>query len=181
MKKQHNAWTNREVELLRAHWPTSMPLDEIRAMLPRHTLHSITGYANKELGLRREGVRRRAPAWERVKEILAERPHTAREIAAKMGFSVTRAHEIMGTRKDEWHIAEFVWPDYFGRPIPLYALGNLPDAPVPIGRQRAKRMRVRKINPFATAAGLIAAPSGSSGRIFQQDMTGESLEDRRAA
>ena len=74
--------------------------------------------------------------------------------------------------------------------IALWRLGNLPNAQKPARMtQEEKRRRDRiayhkkakKINPFATAAGLVKFTSQSSGRQFTQDMTGESLEDRRKA
>lgn len=169
--KPHNAFTNHEVELIRQHWPTKMPIEDLLAMLPRHTLNSVTGYANKKLGLSRPVVRKNAPAWDGVKALLTARPHSAAEIAKKMGFTRTRAHEILKAKRDEWHVAEFKWPENQGRAVALYAIGNLPDAVEPMGAQRARRLAVRRAkNPFFAAAGLVQAPACAPGRVYRQAM-----------
>ncbi|WP_186122353.1 hypothetical protein [Burkholderia gladioli] len=174
-KKQHNAWTNHEIALLREHWPTHMPMESLLALLPRHTENSITGYANKVLGLRRPtranavGHPQKQPAWERVRKLLST-PHTQGEVADSMGFTRTRASELIRLHRSEVYIAGWRWPEGKGKPEAEWALGNKPDAPQPMGIQRARRHQVRRIDPFATAAGLVAPPVGCAGRIYAQPM-----------
>lgn len=175
VKRRHNVWTNHELALLREHWPTHMPMERLLALLPRHTENSITGYANKVLGLRRPtcanayGNPRKQPAWERMRVLLSI-PRTQNEIAETMGFSRPRASELIGLHRSEVYIAGWRWPDGKGKPEAEWVLGNKPDAPQPMGIQRARRQRVRRVNPFATAAGLVAAPAGRSGRMYVQSM-----------
>lgn len=167
MSRAHNAWTNREVELLRELWPTRMPLADLLAMLPRHTKHSVTGYANRILGLKRPDVKKK-PAWNAVKALLKGAPHSAAEIQQKMGISRARVHEMLQANTDEWYIADYGWPKGFGSAIPKYALGNLPDAVKPVAAQRQRSMK--KVNPFLAAAGLVQAPTGAAGRVYKQAM-----------
>ncbi len=182
-KRQHNVWTTHELGLLREHWPTHMPMAALLALLPRHTENSITGYANKVLGLRRPtcanafGNARKQPAWERMREFMAI-PRTQSEIAEAMAFSRPRASELIGLHRSEVYIAGWRWPEGKGKPEAEWAIGDKPDAPQPMGVQRARRQRVRRIDPFATAAGLVAAPVGCRGRVYAQSMD---IDDERAA
>ncbi|MEM5294198.1 hypothetical protein VSR82_07630 [Burkholderia sp. JPY481] len=172
MRKSHNQWTNHEVELLRTHWPTKMPLAELLAMLPRHTENSVTGYANRVLKLKRPVVRKK-PTWTAVKALLEERFHSAAEIQTKMRISRARVHELLQENPGEWYIADYKWPETFGSVIPLYGLGNLPDAIKPPGAQRQRS--VKRVNPFLAAAGLVQAPQAAqTGRIYRQSMEVES-------
>jgi transcriptional regulator with XRE-family HTH domain len=171
--KAHNAFTNREVELIRKHWPTLMPMEELLALLPRHTENSVTGYANKKLGLVRPtrrnapGNPRKQPAWERLRELLESAPLTQVEIAAAMGFTRTRASELLRAHAGEVYVSEWNWPeDGIGRAESKYALGNKPNAPEPIGEQRLRRIAVKQANPFAVAAGLVKASEGQPGRVY---------------
>lgn len=177
-RKPHNTFTNHEVELLRSHWPTRMPMAELLALLPRHTEHSITGYANKTLGLKRPPAPKAKPAWELLRVMLEQQPMSQVEIAAAMGFSRNRACEILRTNRESVYIVDWRWPASLGRAEALWALGNAPDAPEPMGAQRARRGAVRRANPFLAAAGLVQAPVGRPGRIYKQSM---SINDQEQA
>jgi transcriptional regulator with XRE-family HTH domain len=169
-RKQHNAFTNHEVDLIRKHWPSRMPLADLLAMLPRHTENSVTGYANKVLGLSRPVVRKFKPAWDRVVALLKQRSMTQIELAAAMGFSRARASEILREHRIEVHIAAWRIPAVMGRAEALWALGNKPDAPEPVGAKRAKRLSAQRPNPFLVAAGEVSAPFAAPGRVFRQSM-----------
>jgi hypothetical protein len=183
--RTYNPYTNREVEIIRAHWTTRMPLSELVALLPRHSEYSITNYANRILGLKRPtwasapGSPRKQPAWDRVRALLGQRPMTHAEIAEQCGFSRTRASEIMRAHPGEVYIEDWRPMSTEGRFEALWALGNKQDAPIPAGAKFGRRGK--RVNPFDAAAGLVQIPTGQTGRIFVQDMTGESMEDRRKA
>lgn len=164
-RKQHNAFTNREVELISTHWPTRMPMAELLALLPRHTENSITGYANKVLGLSRPHVRTVKPAWTRLRAMLEQQPMSQIEIAAAMGFSRARASELLNVNRDQVHIASWRWPAGLGRAEALWELGDEPDACEPMGEQRMRKMAARRVNPFLVATGAVAAPTNHRGRV----------------
>jgi len=171
--KQHNAFTTREVAIIEKYWPTTMPMSELLAMLSRHTINSITGYANNKLGLKRPtrrnalGSPREQPAWQRVVDFLSNsKPSTQTEIAKAANFARTRASELIQLHRSEVYIASWRWPDGKGKPEAEYTLGNKPDAPRPMGYQRSRRHKQRKVDPFAVAAGLVSAPSAIQGRVF---------------
>ncbi|WP_027815181.1 hypothetical protein [Paraburkholderia bannensis] len=170
-RKPHNTFTNHEVALIREHWPTRMPMTDLLALLPRHTENSITGYANKKLGLKRPSVRTIRPAWERVRAMLEQEPMTQVEIASAMGFSRTRACEILKLNRESVHIVAWRWPEAFGRAEALWALVSAPDAPEPMGAKRLRRGALRRANPFLAAAGLVQAPAGRPGRVYKQSMS----------
>lgn len=171
-RKQHNAYTNHEVGLISKHWPTLMPMGELLALLPRHTENSITSYANKVLGLQRPTCRsapgspRKQPAWDRVRALLEQHPLTQVEIAGRCSFSRARASEILRAHPTDVYIKDWRWPETMGRAEAIWALGNEPDAPEPMGEQRARKSVVRRINPFAAALGLVEAPKGEPGRVY---------------
>ena len=175
MKRTHNAWTTAEVATLAKHWPTLMPMEELLALIPRHSENSITSYANKRLKITRptcrsaSGSPRAQPAWERVVALLETRPHSQIEIAEALGFSRARASEILRAHRAEVYVESWRWPSAASRAEALWALGGKSDALEPMGAQRQRWIGVRRNgNPFLTAAGLIAAPSGQTGRVYQQ-------------
>lgn len=171
-QKPHNAFTNHEVEFLRTNWPTRMPLAEILAVLSRHTKNSVQTYANKILHLRRPCVKTHKPAWDRVSAMLKVRPMSQVEISAEMGFSRSRASELLREHPGEVYIVSWRWPEDMGRAEAVWALGNQPNAPEPAGEQRAPKLSApRRTNPFLVAAGAITAPPAATGRIYRQSMS----------
>lgn len=155
-KRQKNAWTNHETALVQKHYPTLKPFSEIVAMLPRHTQISIEQYARNVLNLRRPQAVREKPAWDRMRRMLAV-PRSQAEIAKLMGFSKPRACELLKLHESEVHIGGWRWPDGLGNPIPLWLAGEGPDMPRPMGRTRARRQNVRRVDPIAALVQQVAA------------------------
>ena len=174
MAKQHNAFTNHEVEIIRKHWPTAMPREQIIALLPRHTYDSVKQYASQRLKLKRCS----SPWWEPLRDLLSVKPRTKTEIAAAFGVSAHCAGEIIA----EYHGTKVYIKSYDigqgkGRAPARWAIGNEPDAPPPISQRRRAKSTV---NPFAVAAGLVDAPKvGQVGRVFAQPMEVENWRDSR--
>lgn len=100
--------------------------------------------------------------------------------------------------KGDFHIVDWRRRPQGGAYIPVYAFGPGQNAVRPAPRTNAELCRVqnqrnrekriaagerpRFVNPFATAAGLVQAPIGKPGRVFQQDMSvDEWPQSRRAA
>lgn len=161
-KKQHNAFTTHEVEILRKRWPTMMPMEELLALLPRHTRNSLTGYANKVLKLRRPtsratpGSRRPKPAWDKLHALLKGNPMTQQEIATAMGFSRSRASEILAAQVGEVYIS-FWRPHEDGRHYEaVWSLGHLPNARMPTYIKRYVG-EIRRTDPFASLIRQVAA------------------------
>ncbi|PYE13383.1 hypothetical protein C7410_14738 [Paraburkholderia silvatlantica] len=98
----------------------------------------------------------------------------------------------LGGEEGEFHVTSWNRRPQGGAHVPVYKFGPGENAPNPgrrttaelcrakVFRDRAKRMasgeRPRFVNPFATAAGLVSAPHGETGRVFKQPMD---IDDRR--
>lgn len=118
---------------------------------------------------------------------------TIAELAQGTGFNHEHmCRKIRARHGNGLYIAS--WKVQYGHRIERWAVGDLPDAPMPpiqTIEERRRKDRVRwdiwgaKRKPFANMLmqlqGETHAPKGSTGRVYAQDMTGESLEDRRAA
>ncbi|WP_155635496.1 hypothetical protein [Burkholderia cepacia] len=175
MARPYNPWKAREVEIVRRYWPTLMPMQDLLKLVPRHSESSITTYANKVLQLKRPTSRsapgnpRRQPAWERVVEILKEAPKSQLEIAAALGVSRKRVSQILRAHPGDAYIKSWRWPPYTSRAEALWALGNQPDAPEPVGLGKARKLarEALRTDPFMTALGKVPVPNNVAGRIVR--------------
>jgi len=163
-KKQRNEFTNREVEIIREHYPTRMPIEDIVALMPRHTYDSIKQYATRELKLKRPG---KAITWDALALLLKVKPRTKTEIAAFFGVSTHCVGEAIKEHRKKVYIKTYEVVKVKGRSSAVWTLGNLPDAPAP-GRRRPRSRN--RVNPFLAAAGMAQIPAGATGRVYKQAM-----------
>lgn len=106
-------------------------------------------------------------AWPRVKAALEQRPMSRAEIIAATKLGKEHALRALNEhRGNDVHICR--WMRSARRPVAIFALGPGRDALKPVPITNAKR--VRRVNPFAVAAGLVAAPTGRKGRVFAEPM-----------
>jgi hypothetical protein len=97
-------------------------------------------------------------AWPRVKAALEIRPMTRHEIIASTRLGKENALRTLNEHHGkDVHICR--WVRSPRRPVAVFALGAGRDAlkPAPISEEK----RVRCVNPFATAAGLVEAPKAT--------------------
>ncbi|MBR7969084.1 hypothetical protein [Burkholderia cenocepacia] len=175
MGRPYNLWKAHEVEIVRRYWPSLMPMEDLLKLLPRHSESSITTYANKVLLLKRPtsrsapGSPRRQPAWERVMELLKGGPKSQLEIAAALSVSRKRASQILQAHPGDVYIKSWRWPSQKSRAEALWALGNMPDAPEPVGLGRARKLarEALRTDPFMTALGMVPVPNNVAGRIVR--------------
>lgn len=126
-------WTEEEDGILRAFWGTEMPVSmwapEGRSVATIHkrALKLKLGGRNIRMQLLYPQVYERAEA---ILALLHNGPMTVLKIRALLGLNVTthrRAHDKI---RDQIYI--FAWePTATGGPIPVWALGNAPDAKRP--------------------------------------------------
>ncbi|WP_217589766.1 transcriptional regulator [Burkholderia sp. GbtcB21] len=170
-KPTRSPWMTSEVAILRKHYPTNMPIEEIAKMLPNHPASSFKAYAQKVLKLRRPTNGRffENRGWNRIVELLAERPMTAGELAAKTGKTKQSTGECLRLHRSEWHIAgEIPRRGVYTR---LIALGADKDVVTKRkGRNRPERA-ITAVNPFLVAAGSVKPRETITGRVIKQDMT----------
>lgn len=176
-----NDWLMPEIALLHEHYATASSCAELMAHFPRHTPNSVRRMAQHEgLSRPRAGVVKFRPGRDRLLKLLEqESPLTSEELAARLGITFRGAQNITREYRADLRIAGWVPPPYKGKWAAKWAVANgLPDAPKPFVPKGTKSGGSRWANPFAVAAGRVEVPAGTRGRVYQQDMTGESLEDR---
>lgn len=170
-KPKRDPWMTSEVAILRQHYPTTMPIDELAKLLPNHPPGSFKAYAQKVLKIRRpeDGRFYKDHGWEKIVELLKDGPLTAREISTKRGVSMQSTCECLRNHKGEWHVSGEV-PRQGNYPR-LIALGPGEDVTIKrIGRTKKWR-RPPKVNPFLVALGAVAPKETVAGRVYKQDMT----------
>ncbi|TAN09523.1 MAG: hypothetical protein EPN37_19225 [Chitinophagaceae bacterium] len=103
-------------------------------------------------------------AWPRVQEALKQRPMSRQEIINATGLAKEHALRALNEHRGTGvHICR--WQRSPRRPIAIFALGAGRDALKPAPITEAKRVRLA--NPFATAAGLVAAPKADKLRAVR--------------
>ncbi|WP_175952845.1 hypothetical protein [Burkholderia sp. BCC0405] len=169
-KRTRNEWTLPEVRILKDVYPTSMSINDIQALLPRHTRQSIMVYAQTHLKLRRPPHRnRRYPGWERIKALLADKQLTMQQIADTLGVSKPSVSECMRLHRSDWHIADRI--PRRGMHTWIIALGAGEDAPADLCAKTLSTYSKARPNPFLVAAGAVKPVQGHSGRVIRQDTT----------
>jgi hypothetical protein len=140
---------------------------------------TVVSHALKTLGL---GPRPKSDrgqkeyAWSLIEAALRSSPGTVPEIAQRtrlvFGTINKRLNLANAGPTGKVHVVEWEKRSNGGRPVPTYAWGPGENAPMPAPlttaekNQRAKRRKKAANNPFASAAGLIAAPKGEPGRVY---------------
>lgn len=130
--------------------------DAIRRAVGRWKLHRAPEHRSVDLRANR--------AWPRIQAALRQRAMTIQQLIEFTGMFKSVIVRNLGEHRGQMHVAG--WVSTSRRPAAIWALGSGPDAAKPI---RSYRVRRAAANPFLTAAGLIAAPSGQKGRIIAQE------------
>lgn len=192
------AWSEEDLRNLWEAWNSEKSYKENMHMFPERTWESVRKEARYRYGAKPvRFVRPESISVKLIRQVLEKSgPLTAKAIAERIDISRNAVMELLKTyRGEKFRVVDF---DINGRHrAKLWAIGPGEEAvrPIPLTRAEVRRRQrrqareralaagtiVRGINPFAVALGQVVAPSMPSGRIYQQDMTGESLEDRRAA
>lgn len=186
-------WTPKEEKILREIWQQPRILKVGLARLPGRTYDAVRVHA-KDIGLgdklhAQKGTR--SPYFNAISaEIRNNGPRTSNELSKIL--SIPR-RTIQGVMKDcrgaEFHVGSWKFEGCKNLSM-VWAFGPGPDAPKPAPKSSSevcrnydarKKIKLGKFNPFLTAAGLVVVPESKTGRVYSQDMTGESLEVRRKA
>lgn len=185
--KSRARWTDAELKIVKDIKVSGRTIKDCQHLLPERTLCAI-----KQTMIRLPGGRKKRgkTGWVfgAMKRALTETPGlTNKQLAHVVGCTRRGIDGVvdveLGTRiyVSGWVRSGTLW-------TAKYSLGNLPNVPKPPLQSHEERCRKDRlayrarrasgINPFATAAGFVQAPSSPRGRVFAQDMSGESLEDR---
>jgi len=178
-------WTPEMDAELAQVWKTGGRIKEQMHRFPGHSVMSICQRACM-LGLGNRGHHGKAerPSWIVIKKHLEKQPDICHRIAAHLRLHIATAYALLRARHrmGEIHIHDWERLTTSGRPVPVYAIGAGVDKPSPAlsGAAKEKKYRqarlhqrvlagktVKTINPFAAAAGLVAAPKGKAGRVIK--------------
>ncbi|BEH18876.1 hypothetical protein [Burkholderia pseudomallei] len=175
-------WSEEQEALLRRIWPTGESLKPYLSQLGDRCYTTITSHAHKlGLGPRAKTARGNpAYAWDAIDAVLKKGTASAPELIDRTGLSMYGVyHAIRAANpgpKGKLHIADWRKRSTGGEPTAVFARGPGKNAPKPApftAREKDQMVKARrraKKNPFATAAGLVAAPVGVSGRVYVQSM-----------
>lgn len=197
-RMDERAWSKEDDDRLREAWNSPGPLKWKLDQFPGRTWPALCN-RGVFLGLPRRTAKRvigMQTAWAEdliVKALTDSDPLSVKELALASGVSESHVYRLLkdGHGK-KYRIAEWTRQRFTGCGDwwPKWELGKGQDAPKPANQTREernasvrakRRVKTMQSNPFLVAAGLIQAPKHGKGRTFKQDMTGESLEDRRKA
>lgn len=170
-KSTRDPWMTNEVAILRKHYPTNMPIDELAKLLPKHPPGSFKAYAQQVLKIYRptDGRFYKNHGWHKFVDLLKGGPMTAGELSKKLGISRQSVCETLRRHAGEWHVANEIPRQ--GNYTRLIALGAGENVVVPRrGRTRAQRQQ-DSVNPFLVALGKVAPKETITGRVIKQDMT----------
>ncbi|MDR6381806.1 hypothetical protein [Paraburkholderia caribensis] len=193
-------WTPEQDAELRRMWPTS---ERIHSNMEKFAPHSYAAVLTRAyllgLGKRPAPPRGQAPvAWPIIERELRKGPAHRYRLAELLRLHPSTVSKQLGLQHDAnaVHITDWHRRTRTSAPIPVYTLGAGVDVPKPAPLTSAEKMRrvtanarqrrilraepVRGVNPFATAAGLVAIPEGMRGRVYQQSMSIRD-DDREAA
>lgn len=176
-------WTPEEDKALRSIYESDESIKAGLHMLPRRSHAAAKARAHRLKLDEKKAVAVKALSWLKpaIQRVLKDgRRMTSVEIASATGGSRSAVQQILAI----FHGVEFRIGDW-KRTDPCHwtgawALGKEADVPKPAPVSMAvahrkwlskKRIREGEFNPFAVAAGLVAAPSAPAGRMFTQSMS----------
>ncbi|MFD1558332.1 MarR family transcriptional regulator [Paraburkholderia silviterrae] len=186
-------WTEEELAIAKMIHESDKTVKELAHLLPGRPFYGIK-YMVSSVG---NGIKKRGNTSVAISIALLELEknpgQTIAELAEKTGFNqdhlsrLIRRHHGKGLYVSSWRV-------HLGHKIERWSIGDLPDAPKPARQsldEKRRKDRTRweiwsaRRNPFDGIVkqlnGRVHEPTGPTGRVFKQDMTGESLEDRRKA
>ncbi|MBB5414076.1 hypothetical protein [Paraburkholderia atlantica] len=191
-------WSNEEIEIVRNAWLGEGNFKSCLRFLDNRTYAAAATYASKRLGLgpRVHNDRGVKPfAWDLVEAELIKSPGTSGELVKRTGLSESsvaeQIRESNAGPQGRIHIIDWRRRARGGTPHAIYAIGpgeNVPmPKPIPYEEKVAANKRRRRanrtcavskaVNPFASAAGLVSAPTGQPGRVYHHLVD----DDREAA
>lgn len=180
-------WTPEQDQALRDIWPTGKRINSHRDLFGEHTYGAIMARAsNLGLGRRAKCARGQSPiAWPLIEKELEGQSASVRNLAIALSLNEKTVHRLIAQAhaSQKVHIAEWERRTKSAKATPVYGLGAGVDAEKPqpmtsaeknrrcLAAKRQKRaaagLPVRGINPFATAAGAVIAPSPGGGRVVK--------------
>ena len=186
-------WSKENEEDLAKAWIAEGSLKAHLPKFPGRTYQALIKHAHKMgLGPRPHSDRGVPPyAMQAMMAELKKAPGTRTEIAERANLTVTAVcQQIKKTKpgpRGKTHIIGWRRRSTGYLPTPVYASGPGENVPMPApltntAKSRINRARSRiralneqipgkKVNPFATAAGLVVAPAAGNGRVYQQSMS----------
>lgn len=177
-------WTPEEDAILREIWPNSSVKSQLHR-LPKRKWKAVLNRAIV-LGLpaRAASVFVSSYSWiddAAHRELESAAPMNVHQIAKRIGASPGRVGKVLRRdSNDHFRIVDWdrISANGAGAWTPIWSIGSEPDVEQP-RRSNAERMReyrakrriaAGQFNPFATALGMVAAPQGTQGRVYKQDM-----------
>jgi hypothetical protein len=175
---EHQPWTPEEEAVLAEIWAQPRILKAGMSRLPGRTYDAARVHA-KAMGLGEKPVAQkgsRSPFFNCIiGEIKKNGPLTSLELSRLLKVSRrTMQRVLQDCHGVEFHIGD--WKNEASKHLSMmWAIGPGPDAPKPPPKSAfdahkdyriRKRIKGGRINPFASAAGLVAAPQGQPGRVF---------------
>jgi hypothetical protein len=189
----YRSWTTEEDAILREIWETPCRIKDGMNRLPRRS------YEAAKIRAERLGLSKKAPAergttgwlFRSIKTVLANGVcMSMKEIAEATGADRSSVRTVMQNHHGKaFRVAEWERIDA-NHSVMKWAIGTGPDAPKPAaktsreywkGYRDRKRIQRGFVNPFATAAGLVQAPNGQTGRVYKQSMDVEEWPQSRKA
>lgn len=174
----HKPWTPEEDAILAEVWNQPRAIKIGLRRLPGRTYDAARVHA-KAIGL---GDKASAQKGTRspylngiVKEIKANGPRTSLELSIALSACRRTIQRVLqDCRGTEFHVGEWKL-ESSKHPSRMWAIGPGKDAPKPVPKTASeahrdyrlrKRIKSGRFNPFAAAAGFVAAPDGAPGRVY---------------
>jgi len=192
-------WSAEEDAAVARIWANEKPLKQCMDELPGRTFEAVVRRAcNLGLGTRKNAPKGQSPiAWKLIQAELMKKPGDRFDLARRAHMHPTTVHKQMKQNRFNVHVIGWTRRCNAGPFLPVYEIGPGEDVPKPVKQTKAeigRRVRERKkiarvlagetvkvINPFAAAAGFVAAPKGKAGRVIKHLHDDDSVMDREAA
>lgn len=174
----HN-WTDERNELIRRIWVTGESIKPHLNALGNPAYSTVISHAHLrlKLGGRPKTQRGHKPyAWDMVKAELKNGPGTVPELVNRTGLThgvVNKSVRLANPGPEsEIHVIDWQRRSNGGRYVAVYAIGPGVNATMPVPftpaeKDRKAKVRRRKKNVFATAAGLVLPSSVKPGRVHR--------------
>jgi hypothetical protein len=157
-------WLTSEVQTLCDEWVAGVPTEDLAAKYGR-SVRAIEVMA-RDCRARRPRGFNRPSAWQRIeKSFESAEMQTIDHMILTTGMWKSTILKAIKGHRHLLHVAKWVDSDRSdtqGKLKAVFALGAGKDAP----KHKERRAAKKDVNPFAAAAGLVAAPSGQPGRVY---------------
>jgi hypothetical protein len=157
-------WLTSEVKTLCDEWAAGVATEELAEKYGR-TVRAIEVMARDCRARRPKGFNR-PTAWQRIeKSFEAAEMQTVDHMILTTGMWKSTILKAIQSHRHLLHVAKWVdsaRSDEKGKLKAVWALGAGRDAP----KHKEAKAVSKRVNPFATAAGLIQAPAAANGRVY---------------